>query len=250
VLKLKFSIIITTLNSEKSVAACLSSCIRQRNVDFEIIIQDGMSSDSTITIIKSYNDDRIKLYSEPDLGIYDGFNKALQKCSGDTIGFLHSDDTFPHEYVLEKIENELCNNNLDGVFSNLIFVNNGSTVRRWRSSNFSLKKLKNGWMPPHPTLFLRNYVYDDIGQFSDEFKIAADYEFLLRLFWGQKYKVGHINEYLYHMQIGGESNGSLKKEYKKNIEDYKIIRKFPDLSLKTLIFKKIRKISQLWDFEP
>ncbi len=249
---MKISIITATFNSEKFIENCLNSILNQTYSHFEIIIVDGKSSDRTVQIINSFSDSRIRMVSEKDSGIYYALNKGLALCSGDIIGFLHSDDFFCDTNVLQNIANEFYSKpSLDGCYGNLKYVHHVQTnkvMRDWRSKLFSEKNLKFGWMPPHPTLFLKKEVYQLVGNFNTRFRIAADYDFLLRIFHQPKLKISHLDIYITNMRIGGASNGSLKSIFRKSKEDYLVISQFKLLGWITLIFKNLRKIPQLFNF--
>ncbi|MDB0034853.1 glycosyltransferase [Amylibacter sp.] len=245
---MKFSLIILSRNSERFIEKCIISALMQQDVEVELIVQDSFSTDKTIEIIKSFNDERILLVSQLDQGIYDGLNKAIERCSGDVIGLLHSDDILSHDKVLSVIKNVFTNYKIDGVYSDLQYFyeleENVFLNRFWKASEYSYLKLVFGWMPPHPTLFLNRYVYSDIGVFDTKLRISSDYDFIIRLFNSGRYTIKYIPSTLYHMRLGGASTGSLMKAYCKAIEDITVIRKYSNLGLHTLLFKKIRKMFQ------
>lgn len=249
---MKISIITATFNSEKFIENCLNSILNQTYSQFEIIIVDGKSSDRTLQIINSFNDSRIRMVSEKDDGIYYAFNKGLLLCTGDVIGFLHSDDFFTDSQVLQNITNEFQTKpSLDGCYGNLKYVHHiedNKVIRDWKSKVFDKNNLKFGWMPPHPTVFLKREVYQAVGNFNTRFRIAADYDFLLRLFHYPNIKISYLDIYITNMRIGGASNGSLKAILKKSKEDYLAISQFNLFGWVTLVFKNLRKIPQLFNF--
>jgi len=168
---MKLSIITATFNSEDTIERCLNSVIDSNIYNYEHIIIDGVSNDKTINIIKKYQkiNPNIKLISELDKGIYDALNKGIIKSTGDIIGFLHSDDFFQTKFILSEIISRVEKENLDGIYGDLNYVNGDippKIIRRWRSNDFNLRFLKNGWMPPHPTLFLKKQVYKKYGLFN------------------------------------------------------------------------------------
>ncbi len=208
---MKISIITATYNSSAHIAGCLASVNGQTYKNIEHIIIDGASTDNTLEIIKSTipkgQANRVtQLNSEPDHGIYDALNKGLRLATGDVIGFLHADDTFASSTIIEKIANSFSplggrspkdrggqhvfstrddkENIIHGIYGNLLFVDSKNTnkvVRTWQSKPFHPKNVRHGWMPPHPTLFLRKEVYEKYGLFDTTFKIAGDYDFMLRI---------------------------------------------------------------------
>jgi glycosyltransferase involved in cell wall biosynthesis len=241
----RFSII-TTYNSAKTIKQTIDSLLAQTFKNFEILIIDGLSTDDTIKIIKSYNDSRINVYSETDKGIYDALNKGIYRSIGGIIGFLHSDDTFYNDNVLSDIYNSF-DSQIDGVYGDLNYVsadNQNIIIRNWVSDNFNPEMLKKGWMPPHPTLFLKNKVYEKHGNFKTEYSISSDYDFILRIFKDEELCFKYLNKKLVNMKIGGSSNKSLNKILIKLREDYKIIKSNGIGNLCTLISKNFTKISQ------
>lgn len=244
---MKFSIITATYNSQRSIFQCLNSILNQTYANFEIVLVDGGSTDDTLRIIQEFYDPRIKVVSEPDYGLYDALNKGITRATGDIIGFLHSDDFFANPRVLENLIAAFHDEKVHGVYSNLKYVsqeNPEKVLRNWKSKDFQYKNLKYGWMPPHPTLFLRKEVYQTIGSFNTSLKIAADYDFILRLFTSRTFNIKYLNIYITHMRMGGASNGSLHSIFKKSSEDHQVISQFELWGIFTLIFKNLRKLPQ------
>jgi glycosyltransferase len=215
--------------------------------DFEVIIVDGASTDETLLKIQQFDDKRIKVVSEKDDGLYHALNKGISMATGDVVGFLHSDDFFPDVFVLENLHKLLQSEQVDGVFSNLKYVSQSDSnkvLRDWKSKPFKFENLKFGWMPPHPTLFLKRDIYNTLGGFNTNFRIAADYDFILRLFSSNKFQIKYLNMYTTHMRVGGASNKSFKSIFQKSMEDYKVISQYSLLGFFTLVFKNLRKIPQ------
>jgi len=248
---MKVSIITATNNSQKTVEDCIKSIREQEYQNIEHIIIDNKSTDSTLNIINrnKKNNNFIKLISEFDNGIYDALNKGINHASGDIIGFLHSDDIFYNCHTIFDIVSFLKKNKYDGVYGNLQYVKKNNTnkvVRFWKSSKFDQNLLKKGWMPPHPTLFLRKYVYDKHGKFNDFFQISADYDFILRVFKDQELTLGYFPSVITRMRVGGVSNRSFKNIIKKSVEDYNAIKNNNIGNFKTLIGKNISKVKQFF----
>jgi glycosyltransferase len=219
----------------------------QSHTDFEVLVVDGGSTDNTLTLIEGFKDPRIKVVSEKDDGLYDALNKGINRATGDIVGFLHSDDFFPNGAVLTNIAKAFNNENINGVYGNLKYVsadNPDKVLRNWVSKPFQGINLKYGWMPPHPTLFLKKTIYDELGGFNTQFKIAADYDFILKLFTRKEYKVYYLNIFITHMRVGGVSNKSVFSILLKSFEDIKIVRKQKQMNILTVLFKNTRKISQ------
>lgn len=248
---MKLSIITATYNSEKNIYSSLNSIFNQSYRDFEIIIVDGLSKDKTLEIVESFSNEfsKIHILSERDYGIYDALNKGIKLATGDIIGFLHSDDEFYSNTTLFEIINEFKTHEIDGVYGNLNYVSDEVTpkiIRNWQSQPFNVNFLKKGWMPAHPTLFLKKEVYQKHGFFDLNFTISADYDFILRIFSDKTLKFGYLPRAITNMRIGGVSNKNLKNISIKTIEDYKAIKKNKSGNIITLFLKNISKIKQFF----
>lgn len=226
---MKISIITATYNSEKTLKVCLDSVLNQTYKSIEYIIVDGNSTDGTLELVRSMqkNHDHILLISEPDKGIYDALNKGIKKATGDVIGFVHSDDFLATSNTIQNIADVFKKEDVDGVYGNLHYVrfdNINSIVRNWNSQIFTQKLLNRGWMPAHPTLFLKKKVYLTNGSFNLDYRIAADYDFVLRIFKKPEYKFHYLPEVITKMRVGGASNRSLKNLLLKTTEDLRAAR--------------------------
>lgn len=247
---MKISIITATYNSAKTIESAIQSVNNQTYPNIEHLIIDGASKDNTLELVKSYQQTHpnIVIHSEPDKGIYDALNKGLQRATGDIIGFLHSDDFFAHDNVLSDIASTFASQNPDGVYGDLKYVsaeNTDRVVRYWKSNPFNLALLKKGWMPAHPTLFLKKEVYQKHGNFDLSFKIAADYDFILRVFNDETLIFHYQDSVFNHMRIGGASN-SLQNITRKMREDYLALKKNKIGGLSILFQKNISKINQFF----
>jgi glycosyltransferase len=227
----------------------LQSVARQTYKNIEHIIIDGGSTDRTLEIIKS-SPSVSKYISEPDNGIYDALNKGIGLATGDVIGFLHSDDSIGSPGIIQKIAELFSQKNIQGVFGDLIFVHSENTnkiLRTWKSKRFDRKNIKYGWMPPHPTLYLRKEVYQKHGPFDISFKIAGDYNFMVSVMKDKEIKLEYLPEIITKMKMGGASTGSLKGILTKSKEDIRALKnngfKFPFL---ILLAKNLRKLPQLF----
>jgi len=240
-----FSIITATYNSEENIKKCLDSIKSQTFKDFEHIVIDGLSSDNTINVIKSNQTENQLIVSEKDKGIYDALNKGIDRSNGKFIVFLHSDDVFLESNTLQKIHNFLEDKQCDGLWGNLIYVDkkSGRTVRRWRDNKF--RSLYLGWMPPHPTLVIKREIYDEIGKFDTQFKIAGDYDFCVRLFNSKMYQIECLDEFLIQMKTGGASNRGIKQVITKIKEDLKVADNINGFNYFVIFSKNIRKLIQL-----
>lgn len=239
------SIITATYNSERTISRTLESVKSQTYSNIEHIIIDGKSTDETLNIVKNYKHIS-KIFSEKDEGIYYALNKGLDVATGDVVGFLHADDFFPENNIIEKIACAFKEKNADILYGNLQYIsqnNSEKIVRNWVSNKFEPKLLKKGWMPPHPTFYAKNQLYKIFGNFNTKFKIAADYDLMLR-FLKQKVKIFYLPEIIVKMQLGGVSNRNIKTIIKKSVEDYKAIKSNQIGGIFTLLNKNLSKLGQ------
>lgn len=242
------SIITATLNSAKALEFAINSLRSQTYKNFEYIVIDGGSTDSTLEIIKQNSDIVTNWISKPDKGIYDALNKGIALAKGEVIGILHSDDLLANENVLQDVISIFKNTDSDAVYADLDYVNTNNTEkteRKWRSGKYKEGAFLNGWMPPHPTLFVKKDIYDKYGTFNLDFKTAADYELMLRFIHKYKIKLAYLPKVTVKMRMGGLSNSSLKHRIFANKEDRKA---WEVNGLKprfyTLYLKPLRKIFQ------
>ncbi len=244
---MKISVITAVYKSQDTVADALASVAGQSHRDLEHIIIEGASPDDSRATIERAAHDRMRMISEPDGGIYDALNKGIGLANGDVVGFLHSDDFFAHSDALARIAHAFADPEVEAVFSDLDYVAREDTlriIRHWNTGPFHPERLKSGWMPAHPTLYLRRGVYDRIGGFDDSFRIAADYDFILRYFSQIEAKTVYIPEVLYKMRMGGVSNRDLGRIMQKMREDYRAIRRNNVGGLATLAMKNVSKLGQ------
>ena len=248
---MKLTIITATFNSAHGINKCMDSILHQDYENIEYIIIDGESKDLTLEIIseKQKTHPSIKLISESDQGIYDALNKGLSAASGDIIGFVHSDDFIESNNIIGDIVSMIKSENLDGVYGDLQYVDKNNTqivIRNWKSSEFNKSLLKKGWMPPHPTLYLKKEVYENHGLFDLSYKISADYDFMLRVFNDSELKFGYLPKVITRMRVGGASNRSLKNIIRKTKEDYRAIKRNNIGNFTTLITKNTSKLKQFF----
>lgn len=244
---MKISIITIAYNSGHSIADAIQSVLSQTYPDIEYVIVDGKSKDNTVEVVKSFGNRISKFVSEPDKGIYDALNKGIRMATGDVIGFMHSDDLFAADDIIEKVATLFAKNNVDSIYGDLEYVYKNDTnkvLRYWKSGEFSIRKLKMGWMPPHPTFYVKKAVYDKYGLFNTNFRIAADYDTILRFLGKHRISTMYLPEVMVKMRVGGASNRSLKNIIKKTKEDMQAIQDNQFGSLFTLAFKNLRKLTQ------
>jgi len=250
---MKISIITITYNSAKTLPRALESVRSQTYGDIEHIIVDGASTDGTVEIIKNYSKGpsdkvpstkEVRWVSEPDGGIYDALNKGIRMATGDVIGFLHSDDVLYSPDSIGQIAAAFESTKADVVYGDLQYCNGDKVTRRWRSNAFKPSSLKFGWMPPHPTLYVRREVYEQVGEYDSWFRISADYDMILRIFTAG-YKTHYIPQVLVSMETGGASNRDAKARLSKTQEDYFVLKKnHVGAGLLTVACKQLRKVRQ------
>lgn len=243
---MQVSIITVTWNSEKTIKETLDSISNQDYPNIEHIIVDGASTDKTLEIIESSEFKNIKIISEKDTGIYDALNKGIELANGEIIGLLHSDDVYANNHTIKTILEEFSNKSVDAVYGDIVYVKEDVLIRYWRSKDFQQNLLWRGWMPPHTSLFLRKEVYQKVGNFNINYKIAADYDFIIRAFKEIGSRSVYIPKVLVKMKIGGESNKSIKNTFIKSMEDYLILRKNNVGGIISLILKNISKLNQFF----
>ena len=218
---MKISVITVCKNSSQTIAHTIESVKSQTFKNIEHIVCDGGSWDGTVDIIKSKGGDHITLLEGSDNGIYDAINKGIQHATGDVIAILNSDDFYNGELVLEKVANAFSNGT-SAVYGDLIYVKSHNTdriVRYWKSGEYHPNKFLRGWTIPHPSLFIKKSAYEKYGLYNDSYKIAGDYDLILRLLFKQKVEVKYITEVLVKMRTRGASNGSISKKVKVHNED-------------------------------
>jgi glycosyltransferase len=244
---MRVSVIVSVFNSKDTIYDAINSIVLQDYDNIECVVVDAGSIDGTINIIKSFGN-RISIFvSEPDNGIYDGLNKGISLATGDVMAFLHSDDVYTNKTVISDIVN-CFDNNTQGVYGDLVYtdkVDVNKVFRYWKSCDFLPSLLSKGWMPPHPTLFLRREVYQKYGAFDTSFKIAGDYDFMLRIL-KDNITVKYLPQVIYKMRLGGESNRSIKNILDKSKEDLRAMRKNKiNNPFFALFYKNVSKIMQL-----
>jgi len=218
---LKISIITVCFNSDKTIADTLRSVRSQNYTNIEHIIIDGASNDGTLAVIASEAIPNHKLISAKDKGIYDAMNKGIDIATGDVIGFINADDFYPSPDVISKVVKIFESSGVDCCYGDLLYVeqeNTSKIVRYWRSCPFISGLFGNGWCPPHPTFFVRREIYERLGAFNLNFKIAADVELMARFLEIEGISSHYLPEVLVHMRMGGTTNRSISNVIKQNLE--------------------------------
>lgn len=226
---MKISIVTTTYNSAETLRDTIESVLNQTYTDWEHVIVDGNSTDNTLEIVKEFEDrydGRLKVISEPDKGIYDAMNKGIKLASGDVIGILNSDDYFSSPYILASIADGIGDN--DAVYGDVHFVDPeqlDKCVREYSSKPFSPAKMKMGFMPAHPSFYCKRHVFDNVGLYDPSFKIAADFEFLLRAIYIKGISCKYLPIDFVTMRTGGASTSGIQSHKKILLEHLKAYRK-------------------------
>jgi glycosyltransferase len=245
--RMRVSIITVVFNNAAHLSGAIESVFSQDYPSIEYIIIDGGSTDGTLDVVDKYRDCISVFLSEQDRGIYDALNKGISLSTGDVIGFLHSDDLFAHDSVISEIVQRFESDSVDVLYGDLDYVQVDEVervVRHWKAGLFSRRKLKFGWMPPHPTVYMRREVYQYFGQFDLSYQIAADYDYLLRTFRDDELHINYFSEVLVKMRTGGISNRSLSNVVRKSIEDYRALKHNQVGGMMALFCKNIFKLPQ------
>ncbi|MCI5073630.1 glycosyltransferase family 2 protein [Oricola sp.] len=241
------SVVTVVFNRANVIKDALESVQRQSYRDYEHVIQDGGSTDGTLEIIESVANEKTRIESAPDGGIYDAINKGIARCRGNVVGLMHSDDFFADDDVLKRVADVMTTQDVDGVYGDLQYVSASSerkVIRHWSSGTYTRSKLRNGWMPPHPTLYLKREVFERYGLYDTELFISADYEAMMRWLYKHEIRLAYIPEVLIKMRVGGASNGSVKQLIEKSRQDLIAIRRHEIGGLRTLASKNLRKLDQ------
>ncbi len=210
---MKISIITVSFNSAKTIDQTIQSVFAQKGDSLEYIIIDGGSKDETLDIINKYKDKITKIISESDKGIYDAMNKGIKMATGEIVGILNSDDFYCNDEVLKNVIKVFENNKIDACYGNIEYVERNNTkkcIRYWRAGEYNNKILRSGWIVPHPAFFVRRELYEKYGMFKLNFRIAADYELILR-FLNKNIKLHYLDQTLACMREGGFSANSFKQ---------------------------------------
>ncbi len=218
---MKISIITVVHNNKDTIRDAIDSVLNQTYKNIEYIVVDGASSDGTVEVVQSYGNKIAKFVSEPDNGIYDAMNKGIRLATGDVVGILNSDDFYIDDEVISRVVREFEEKGVDSVFADLVYVKPddlGKYVRRYSSKKFKPSKFAYGWMPAHPTFFVKKAFYDQHGLYKTDYKIAADYELLIRFLHKHKLSYSYIDAILTVMRMGGASTSSLKSNWILNKE--------------------------------
>jgi glycosyltransferase len=245
-MSLQISLVTAVKNRASTLGACLRSVREQDWKSVEHIVIDGGSTDGTLAVLAEHRGQLARLISEGDRGVYDALNKGIAAATGDVVGFMHADDEFASPRVLEQVARTFDDPAVDAVYGDLVYVSNSDPtriVRYWRAGSYDRAQLAHGWMPPHPTFYVRRDVYRRFGGFDTRYKIAADYENMLRILWGGRTHAAYIPEVLVRMRVGGISN-RLVNLLVKSREDYAALRGNGIGAVPALLLKNVTKLPQ------
>lgn len=224
---MKVSTICVCRNAAQTIRFTLNSFLSQAYQAKELLIIDGLSSDETVAIARSYNSPLIKIFSGKDAGIYDAMNKGIELFTGDAAGFLNADDIYHDQFSISRIASALGKTPVAYGAINYVTAHQGGTLKRsWLPPLFESGAMNRGWMPPHPTVYARRSVFERVGKFDTSYKIAGDYDWLLRVFEIEKIPFTRIDEIQTDMQLGGISTAGIKSSLVNLCETARVRRKW------------------------
>jgi glycosyltransferase len=248
---MKISVVTVCYNAASTLAGAIESFLQQDYSDKELLIIDGGSFDGTVEVARSYACSQISVLSEPDRGIYDAMNKGLRLFRGDVVGFLNSDDVYHDATVLSRLGNAL--DDADMAYGDLQIVESHEkkkVIRSWRAGKYSPWSYQLGWMPPHPTFYVRRKVVEELRQFDLSYSLAADYDFMLRAMANRVFKIAYVPHMLVDFKMGGTSTNGWKQTFRINLECLRSRRAHlssPTIDV-ALVLRPLRRLFQLRDF--
>ena len=243
---MRVSIITSCYNREKTIRDAIESVLAQDYVDIEYIIVDGASTDKSMSIINEYRNRVAHIISEPDHGMYEAINKGIRVATGDVIGLVHSDDFLYDKHIISDIVEKFQETKADFVYGDGVFVDSEKTdrpVRKWISGKYARWKVKLGWLPLHPTCYIRREIMEQKGLYDESFKIAADTDLLVRYLYGNDLKVAYLPKFIVRMRMGGLSTDSAKRRQMWD-EDIRVYSAHGFLAVPTKIMKMMWKVPQ------
>jgi glycosyltransferase involved in cell wall biosynthesis len=241
------------MNGGDTLETAVQSLRAQTHPDIEHVVQDGGSTDGTLACLARYGHPQMALISAPDTGIYDAINAGISRTTGDVIGLLHADDYLAGDDILAQVAAALENPRIDGVYGDLQYVaraDSTKVIRHWRAGPYAQHRLRRGWMPPHPTLYLRRAVFEQAGLYDTSYRISGDYDGMLRFLTQGHVRLGYIPQVMVRMRIGGASNRTFAQILRKNREDYRAIRTHGVGGIATLLAKNLSKVTQFTTKRP
>jgi glycosyltransferase involved in cell wall biosynthesis len=246
---MKISVVTAVRNGAATLPRMLSSLHLQSHANLEHVVQDGASTDGTIAVLRAHGLAGMALRSATDGGIYAAINAGIARATGDVIGLLHADDVLAGPDVLAQVADALRDPGVDGVYGDLQYVARDDptrVIRHWRAGAFHKSALARGWMPPHPTLYLRREVFARAGLYDTSYRISGDYDAMLRFLTSGQVRLAYLPMVMVQMQLGGASNRSFGQMIRKSREDYRAIRANGVGGLGTLMGKNLSKLPQFF----
>ncbi|WP_322891581.1 MULTISPECIES: glycosyltransferase family 2 protein [unclassified Yoonia] len=246
---MKISVVTAVRNGAATLPRMLDSLRAQTHPDLEHVVQDGASTDGTVELLRAQGLAGMALVSAADGGIYEAINAGIRRATGDVIGLLHADDVLADSTILARVAEVLADPAIDGAYGDLHYVARADpsrVIRHWRAGAFSPRALARGWMPPHPTLYLRREVFDRAGLYDTSYRISGDYDGMLRFLTTGQVRLAYIPHVMVRMQMGGASNRSFAQMIRKSREDYRAIRRHGVGGIGTLVAKNLGKLPQFW----
>lgn len=220
---MRVSIITATYNSARYLEDCIQSVIKQTYLNIEHIIVDGKSTDATLSIIHKHRNHISQWISETDRGIYDAINKGMAMATGDIVGVLNSDDMLDSPEVIAQIVNAFDDNMVDAIYGDLDYVaaeDTSKIIRIWKGREYNRNRFNYGWMPAHPTFYIRRSLTEKYGLYENHYYTAADYEFMARYLYKNRVKAAYLPMLIVKMRMGGESNKNFRQRLRANRRDY------------------------------
>ena len=243
---MKVSIITSCFNREATISQAIESVLEQDYPDIEYIVVDGASTDRTLEVVNRYKDRIAKIISEPDKGMYEGINKGIRAATGEVVGLLHSDDFLFAPHTVSRIVEEFERTGADFVYGNGLYVDandTGKVIRNWIGGTYSKWKVRHGWLPLHPTCYIRRECFSQYGLYDESYKIAADSDLLVRYLYEANLKVAYLDEYIVRMRMGGLSTDSKRRKQMWD-EDIRMYQAHGFPALPTKLMKMAWKIPQ------
>ena len=243
---MKVTIITSCYDRVNTIACAIDSVLAQDYSDIEYIVVDGASRDGSSDIIRSYGSKISNFICEPDHGMYEAINKGIRAATGDVIGLVHSDDVLYSRQTVGHIVEAFEKTGADFIYGNGLYVDEidtGRIVRNWIGGKYSKRKVRLGWLPLHPTCYIRKACFEKYGLYDESYKIAADSDILVRFLYEADLKIDYLDEYIVKMQMGGLSTDSKRRKlmWEEDIRMYKA-HGFPPVITK--LFKMGRKVPQ------
>ena len=245
---MRITIVTVVRDAGATLPDALRSLAAQTHRDIDHVVQDGGSRDGTRALLRGLGGPGMRLRSGRDRGIYDALNAGIARARGEVVGLLHGDDRFADAQVLAEVAACFEDPSVDGVYGDLEYLagdGSGRVIRHWRAGAFAPGKLRRGWMPPHPTLFLRRRVLVERGLYDASFRIAGDYEAMLRWLAPGDLRLVYLPRVLVRMRAGGTSNRDLRHLWRKSREDLRALRMTGTGGPEVLLAKILRKLPQL-----